>query len=237
MIRTYTINGMTCEGCVAKVTYLLEQHSNISLAKIELKNNTATLTVEKEIAIDELRRLFEAHPKYTITFSNSNEDKQNKRVFTTYKPLLLIFLFIAATTAIVSIDNGKIDVMLWMQYFMAGFFIVFSFFKFLNLTGFAESYAMYDILAKRVKVYGLVYPFIELILGVAYLTGFEPTITYIATICIMGFSSIGVIQSVLDKKKIRCACLGAVFNLPMSMVTIIENLIMVLMALIMLWKT
>lgn len=237
MIRTYTINGMTCEGCVAKVTYLLEQHSNISLAKIELKNNTATLTVEKEIAIDELRRLFEAHPKYTITFSNSNEDKQNKRVFTTYKPLLLIFLFIAATTAIVSIDNGKIDVMLWMRYFMAGFFIVFSFFKFLNLTGFAESYAMYDILAKRVKVYGLVYPFIELILGVAYLTGFEPTITYIATICIMGFSSIGVIQSVLDKKKIRCACLGAVFNLPMSMVTIIENLIMVLMALIMLWKT
>ncbi|MDB4192274.1 heavy-metal-associated domain-containing protein [Flavobacteriaceae bacterium] len=237
MIRTYTINGMTCEGCVAKVTYLLEQHSNISLAKIELKNNTATLTVEKEIAIDELRRLFEAHPKYTITFSNSNEDKQNKHVFTTYKPLLLIFLFIAATTAIVSIDNGKIDVMLWMQYFMAGFFIVFSFFKFLNLTGFAESYAMYDILAKRVKAYGLVYPFIELILGVAYLTGFEPTITYIATICIMGFSSIGVIQSVLDKKKIRCACLGAVFNLPMSMVTIIENLIMVLMALIMLWKT
>ena len=237
MIRTYTINGMTCEGCVAKVTYLLEQHSNISLAKIELKNNTATLTVEKEIAIDELRRLFEAHPKYTITFSNSNEDKQNKHVFTTYKPLLLIFLFIAATTAIVSIDNGKIDVMLWMQYFMAGFFIVFSFFKFLNLTGFAESYAMYDILAKRVKIYGLVYPFIELILGVAYLTGFEPTITYIATICIMGFSSIGVIQSVLDKKKIRCACLGAVFNLPMSMVTIIENLIMVLMALIMLWKT
>ncbi|MDC0001686.1 heavy-metal-associated domain-containing protein [Flavobacteriaceae bacterium] len=237
MIRTYTINGITCEGCVAKVTYLLEQHSNISLAKIELKNNTATLTVEKEIAIDELRRLFEAHPKYTITFSNSNEDKQNKHVFTTYKPLLLIFLFIAATTAIVSIDNGKIDVMLWMQYFMAGFFIVFSFFKFLNLTGFAESYAMYDILAKRVKVYGLLYPFIELILGVAYLTGFEPTITYIATICIMGFSSIGVIQSVLDKKKIRCACLGAVFNLPMSMVTIIENLIMVLMALIMLWKT
>jgi copper chaperone CopZ len=237
MIRTYTINGMTCEGCVAKVTYLLEQHSNISLAEIELKNNTATLTVEKEIAIDELRRLFEAHPKYTIAFSNSNEDKQNKRVFTTYKPLLLIFLFIAATTAIVSIDNGKIDVMLWMRYFMAGFFIVFSFFKFLNLTGFAESYAMYDILAKRVKVYGLIYPFIELILGAAYLTGFEPTITYIATICIMGFSSIGVIQSVLDKKKIRCACLGAVFNLPMSMVTIIENLIMVLMALIMLWKT
>jgi hypothetical protein len=46
----------------------------------------------------------------------------------------------------------------------------------------------------------------------------------------MGFSSIGVIQSVLNKKKIQCACLGAVFNLPMSTVTIIEDLLMVSMA-------
>ena len=237
MITTYTIKGMTCEGCVAKVKYLFEQHSNISTAEIVLKNNTAKLTMEKEIAIYELQRLFEAHPKYTITFTDTEENKQHESVFTTYKPLLLIFLFIAATTGIASIDHGKIEIMQWMRYFMAGFFIVFSFFKFLNLTGFSESYAMYDVLAKRVKVYGLVYPFIELALGVAYLTDFEPMVTYIATICIMGFSSIGVIQSVLDKKKIRCACLGAVFNLPMSMVTIIENLTMVLMALIMLWKT
>jgi hypothetical protein len=53
----------------------------------------------------------------------------------------------------------------------------------------------------------------------------------------MGFSSIGVIQSVLDKRKIRCACLGAVFNLPMSTVTIIENLLMVVMAAFMLAAT
>ena len=92
---------------------------------------------------------------------------------------------------------------MWMRYFMAGFFIVFSFFKFLNLAGFAESYAMYDVLAKRVQAYGLVYPFLELFLGAAYLTNFEPTITYIATIFLMSFSSIGVIQSVLDKRKIR----------------------------------
>ena len=116
---------------------------------------------------------------------------------------------------------------------MAGFFIVFSFFKFLNLAGFAESYAMYDVLAKRVKAYGLIYPFLELLLGIAYLTNFEPKITYTATILLMSFSSIGVIQSVLYKKKIRCACLGAVFNLPMSRVTIIENLTMVVMAFMM----
>jgi hypothetical protein len=50
----------------------------------------------------------------------------------------------------------------------------------------------------------------------------------------MGFSSIGVIKSVIDKKQIRCACLGAVFNLPMSTVTIIEDLLMVAMSTLML---
>jgi hypothetical protein len=50
----------------------------------------------------------------------------------------------------------------------------------------------------------------------------------------MGFSSIGVIQSVVNKRQIRCACLGAVFNLPMSTVTIIEDLLMVAMSVLML---
>ena len=174
--------------------------------------------------------------KYKVSTFQPTTDQESKSVFTTYKPLLLIFVFIAATTAIASMNNGKIELMLWMRYFMAGFFIVFSFFKFLNLAGFAESYAMYDVLAKRVQAYGLVYPFLELFLGAAYLTNFEPTITYIATIFLMSFSSIGVIQSVLDKRKIRCACLGAVFNLPMSTITIIENLTMVVMACVMLLK-
>ena len=94
---------------------------------------------------------------------------------------------------------------------------------------------MYDLLAKRIKAYGFVYPFIELLLGIAYLINFEPRITYMTTIILMGFSSIGVIQSVLSKKKIRCACLGAVFNLPMSTITIVEDLLMVTMAVIMLY--
>ena len=236
MTKTYTIEGMTCEGCVAKVSYVLQQHASISSVTVGLSNKSATVTMSKEVSVEELQNLFGASSKYTVGAFQATKDRDSESVFTTYKPLLLIFVFIAATTAIASMNNGKIELMLWMRYFMAGFFIVFSFFKFLNLAGFAESYAMYDVLAKRVQAYGLVYPFLELFLGAAYLTNFEPTITYIATIFLMSFSSIGVIQSVLDKRKIRCACLGAVFNLPMSTITIIENLIMVVMACVMLWK-
>jgi len=155
----------------------------------------------------------------------------------TFKPLILIFLFISGVSVIASIESGQINLMKWMNYFMAGFFITFSFFKFLDLRAFADSYSMYDLLAKRVRTYGFVYPFIELAMGIAYLTHFAPNSTYIATIAVMGFSSLGVIQSVLDKKKIKCACLGAVFNLPMTTVTIIEDLLMVAMAVLMLWTT
>ena len=113
---------------------------------------------------------------------------------------------------------------------MAQFFFAFSFFKFLNLKAFADSYSMYDIVALEIKSYGFIYPFIELALGISYLTGFNPTFTNATTIFVMGISSIGVIKSVLNKQKIQCACLGAVFNLPMSTVTIIEDLLMVAMA-------
>ncbi|CAM6000172.1 unnamed protein product [Sphagnum balticum] len=53
----------------------------------------------------------------------------------------------------------------WMRHFMAGFFLVFSFFKLLNLKTFADGYAKYDLLAMRWKPYGFIYPFCELALG------------------------------------------------------------------------
>ena len=121
-----------------------------------------------------------------------------------------------------------------MRHFMAGFFIVFAFFKLLNIEGFANSYQMYDIVAARWKTWGYVYPFVELALGIAYLINFAPFYTNITTAIILGISSIGVIESNINKRKIKCACLGDVFNLPMSTVTIIEDLTMVGMSIWML---
>lgn len=122
-----------------------------------------------------------------------------------------------------------------MRHFMAGFFIVFSFFKLLNLDGFVNSYQMYDILAKRIRAWAYIYPFIELGLGLLYLTNIEPLATNLITIIVLGISSIGVIESNLNKRKIKCACLGDVFNLPMSTITIIEDVGMIAMAALMLW--
>ena len=121
-----------------------------------------------------------------------------------------------------------------MNIFMAGFFLSFSFFKMLDLEGFAESYSMYDIIAKKARPWGFIYAFIELALGLAYATGFKPILTNMVTLVVMTISITGVLQSVFNKRKIQCACLGAVFNLPMSTVTIIEDALMIAMSALML---
>ncbi len=243
MIHTYSITGMTCSGCAGKVKDQIEQHKDVTLVEVDLEQKQVTISMNKHIQIEALQQLFDTDGKYSI-IEKEPKMKQNeptllidegKSRIETFKPLILIFMFITMVSGITSISSEQIDLFKWMNYFMAGFFITFSFFKFLDLKSFVDSYSMYDLLAKKVRNYGYVYPFIELVLGIAYLTQYEPRFTYASTIVVMGFSSLGVIQSVLNKEKIKCACLGAVFNLPMTTVTIIEDLLMVAMAGFMLW--
>ena len=120
--------------------------------------------------------------------------------------------------------------------FMGLFYIVFSFFKLLDLKGFPQSFRMYDPLAKAIPVYGWIYPFIELTLGLMFLMRFQIDMALIATLIILGITTFGVTKTLLDKKSIQCACLGTALNLPMTKATFIENSIMIVMAVIMLFK-
>jgi copper chaperone CopZ len=235
MTHSYTVSGITCEGCVAKIKHKLLLHPDVTEAKVTLDGQKAVVSMQRHLSVAELQDAIGRDTKYVISEDKTDHthmamESGDKTWFATYKPLLIIFLFIGGISLVTSTHNGTVHGMAFMNAFMAGFFLVFSFFKFLDLKGFAESYSMYDVLARRVPVYGYIYPFLELALGLAYLTHFQPYYTNIATIVVMGFSSIGVIQSVLNKRKIQCACLGAVFNLPMSTITIIEDLLMVAMA-------
>ncbi len=237
MTHTYQISGMTCEGCKAKVNHLLSKVDGVKRVDIDLIKGEAAIEMEGHIQTSVLANALIEYPKYKLSESNHTHrggnlamEDEAKTWIQTYKPLLIVFGYITFISFITSFHDGRVMGMHWMNNFMAGFFLVFSFFKMLNLTGFADSYAMYDVVAKRIKVYAFVYPFIELTLGIAYLTGFSPTLTNWATVSVMGISVIGVAQSVLNKRKIRCACLGAVFNLPMSTITIIEDLLMIIMA-------
>lgn len=235
---------MTCTGCQAKVQHLLANVKGVSNVTIDLEKGEADVTMEHHIATSELKSALKEYPKYQLTEKSVEMPKaistpfveEEKSWLETYRPILLVFGYITGITILVQGVNGSFNWMQWMNHFMAGLFLVFSFFKLLNLKGFAESYAMYDIVAKKMKGYGYLYAFIELGLGVAYLINFKPVVTNSITVIVMSVSIVGVLQSVLNKQRIKCACLGDVFNLPMSTITIIEDALMITMSFIMLVK-
>lgn len=253
-ITKYAVSGMTCGGCVNRVKTTLSAYAES--VEVSLQPPQVQLT-NPSVTLDALNNALAKVGHYTLSEPTSNALKKPLPItndlksnptgelvadelaeingwFTTYKPLVLIFAYILLVTLTVEYTNGSFEIHRFMPNFMAGFFLVFSFFKLLNLQGFADSYAMYDLLAMRFKPYGYLYAFIELGLGIAYLLNWQPVLTNWLTLIVMVFSSLGVIRAVTNKQKIRCACLGAVFNLPMSTVTIIEDLLMAAMALWML---
>jgi copper chaperone CopZ len=229
MTHKYQVTGMTCSSCEAKVKSSLLMVENVISVEVSKNENSATITMDKHIALAELQKSLPE--KYQILALQHNEiAEQTKGWLETYKPILLIFFYITLVTVLIQFTNHHFDTMQWMQHFMAGFFLVFSFFKLLNLKGFAESYLMYDVLARRIPIWAYAYAFVELGLAIAYTINFNPFITNLTTLIVMSISIIGVLQSVLNKKKIQCACLGAIFNLPMSTVTIIEDALMIIMS-------
>ncbi len=239
MTHTYHISGMTCSNCVTKVKSELLKIGDITEAEVQLAEPQATITMQQHIQLSTLQAAVQKAGNYTITESDGGmhhgaTDIATKSWFEIYKPILLIFLYVSAITIIAGASGEGFDGMVGMRVFMSGFFLSFSFFKMLDLKGFADNYSSYDIIAKNFRGWGYIYAFIELGLGIAYAINFQPFLTNAITFLVMSISIIGVLQSVLNKRKIQCACLGAVFNLPMSTVTIIEDAAMIAMSGIML---
>jgi len=150
--------------------------------------------------------------------------------FKDFIPLITLFSIIALITLAHQLYYGW-NGMEGMRIIMASFFLIFGFFKVINLAGFAEAYSMYDLIAQRWYGYGYLYPFLELALGGAYLLNWYPFATNSVTLVLMLLSAAGVFVELSKGKTIVCACLGTVFKIPMTYVTLGEDLIMAVMAL------
>jgi len=84
--------------------------------------------------------------------------------------------------------------------------------------------------AKSFPVWGYAYPFVELALGVGYVLNWNPLALNTITLLVMLIGSVGVLRALLRRTAIRCACLGTVLKLPMTKVTLLEDLGMAGMA-------
>ena len=235
MKHTYKIEGMTCNNCKASVEKYLNDLPHISHVSIDLEKGEAEVTMDKHISSDELQNALPE--KYTVsapTSLTSSTIPSEKTKLQQLKPLLLILFYITSAGALLHYKDWS-----WSEFmldFMGLFYIVFGFFKMLDLKGFPESFKMYDPLAKRLPIYGWIYPFIETALGIMFLMRFQVNIALIMTLVVLGITTLGVTKTLQDKKFIRCACLGTALKLPMTEATLIENTIMIAMAALMLFE-
>lgn len=236
MKHTYKITGMTCNNCVASVADKLSKVDGIQQIDVNLEKGEAEISMSAHIPIATLESALP--DKYSISEKGNHaseteiSDVVKKSKLQQLKPLLLIFLYLFSAAFLLNYkvwNTGEA-----MLDFMGLFYIVFSFFKLLDLKGFPESFRMYDPLTKVIPAYGLVYPFIELALGLLFLMRFQITAALVITIVVLGITTVGVAKTLLDKKSIRCACLGTALKLPMTEATFIENAIMLAMAISML---
>lgn len=239
MKHTYIIEGMTCNNCKASVEKHINALENVSHVSVRLENGETEVTMDKHISTELLKKAIPK--KFTLSikkekniFSSNITIDEDKTKLQQLKPLLLIIFYI--TTASLLLHNKDWSWNEFMLDFMGLFYIVFSFFKMLDLKGFPESFKMYDPLAKRIPLYGWLYPFIETVLGLMFLIRFEVDIALVITLIVLGTTTIGVLKTLLDKKHIRCACLGTALKLPMTEATLIENTIMMAMAILMLFN-
>lgn len=150
-----------------------------------------------------------------------------------YRPLIIIISIIVFLTLLLQIKNGyNLDA---MMYDMMGItFVVFGGIKLLRWGGFVEAFQMYDDVARRFYWWAVAYPFFEIGLGLLYWFRIMPVATNIITILLTSLTTFSVVKELRKNNPFPCACLGAVFVLPMTWVTLVENMFVIGMALIML---
>ena len=142
---------------------------------------------------------------------------------------LLLFIFSYRFT-IEQNKNKDITNKTILKNYIGFIFIVFGILKLFNLIKFAKIFNKYDIISKKNKIYPFFYPFIEIIIGILLMENIKINEVLFFTIILMVISIFSVIPTLLSGEKLRCGCIGSFFNIPLSYITLSENIMMLSMS-------
>lgn len=143
--------------------------------------------------------------------------------------LMLGLIFVVSYVLFSSGDEQT--TLTFMRWYMGIFMLTFAAIKLLDYKMFALAFSTYDIVAKRIKLYAYMYPFILLGLSVMYLIDILPYFRNIATLIIALVASIGVVQDVyIQRNQLSCGILGRVIRLPFTTMSLIESAALVSMS-------
>lgn len=233
-MRTYEFNvdGMKCENCVQSILGALSAEGDISEVAVGLGAPNIRFNSAGEFNRERVGQVLAPLKKYKVlpTTQAPSQNTDVLKTLTLYWPLILLFLLSAGIPAIRTVEGG-FGFDMWMHQFMGIVLISLSYFKLLDLPKFADGFSTYDPIASRFHGYGYIYPFLELLSGIAFLMAFSIQLISVLVIVYLSITTYGVVRALAEKRQFQCACLGTVFKLPLTKITIIENIVMIGMSL------
>jgi uncharacterized membrane protein YphA (DoxX/SURF4 family) len=154
----------------------------------------------------------------------------------TYTPVIAVFAVTALMALAVSrAATGQALTPQALQWFIAFSMCVLGILKLRDVETFATMFLGYDLLARRWLPYGYLYPFAEVGAGVLMIAGVLTWLSAPVALFIGGIGAVSVFKAVyVDKRELKCACVGGDSNVPLGFVSLVENLMMVVMAIWML---
>ena len=152
---------------------------------------------------------------------------------TTYRPIIAIFgsTALMALAIVLNLYEG-FPVLTFFKWFFAVSMVALAIQKLQDVGGFVNGFLGYDLLARRYVPYGYAYPFLELYAGVgmmALIGTLSPLIWLVAPVgMVIGtIGAVSVIKAVyIEKRDLKCACVGGGSNVPLGFISLSENLIM-----------
>lgn len=156
---------------------------------------------------------------------------------TSYKPVIVLFGLSFLTAIAVSLNafNQALNSQT-LQWFIAFSMINLALLKLQDIERFSTVFLNYDLLAKRWVPYAYIYPFAEAVAGILMAAGIFHIISAPLALVIGTIGAASVFKAVyLEKRTLKCACVGGNNNVPLGFISLLENILMVAMALWMAW--
>ena len=157
---------------------------------------------------------------------------------TTYKPVIALFtVALLMAVAVTWVALGSVFTGRTVELFISISMVLLGLQKLQDVERFATMFLNYDLLAQRWVRYGYVYPFVETVAGLLMLAGVLTWLSAPAALFVASIGAISVFKAVyIDKRELKCACVGGDSKVPLGFVSLTENLMMIGMAIWMFWK-
>ncbi len=157
---------------------------------------------------------------------------------TSYQPIIAVFAMTAAmAVAAAWAKPGSFSALQSFEWFIAFSMCVLAILKLRDISSFSNTFVTYDLIARRDVRYGYFYPFAEAIAGVLMIAGAFIWLAAPLALLIGSVGAVSVIKAVyIEKRDLKCACVGGDSNVPLGAISLTENVMMVAMGIWMLVK-